>query len=639
MFAVLSRFGLPLLRKELLEQAARRRTYIVRVAYATLFFLACLMIILPEMSRAGNSPLGVLGIGRHIFIAIVAWQFAGIYLFLPALACSVLTIEKERNTLGLLFLTKLGPWTIIFEKLLSRLLPMYCLIFCSLPLLAFCMSFGGVNTVDVFVAVWFLSLTAFQICSVAVACSSFFRTTTAALLSCYAIMFIMGFGLPISDWLIFDRGLSTFIRNSMGSPLGIGANYSEIVLFAFIGFISFIVQIEGPMRVMSPWTAMWFNLIMGIPLVAAGLFALLIARICLVRRAFLPSKNLVLNLLRVLDRCFHFLNNNRVTRGIVVIKESSAEPYFSPIAWRETHKRSLGQTRYLIRVLLALEVPVLLVIISVMWRSSDAFDGGASIIFTTILVWLVSVLLITVTSAGLIAGERGRQTLDILLTLPLEGRRIIQEKIAGVQRLAWACTLPLVTSVLFEAQWRDIVGQRAWGGRTNFIWWEYLLTELSMVAIYIPLLIWLGLWIGLKVKSPTWATLTALVVVVAWCIVPLVAILTFWQLFISSGPSIESEGLAILLQLSPVFLFYQTEFDSLHDLSSTPLLPMIINVLLYGSCMLILRAWVLSSADQLLGRTKPKTRVEVSNDWDAETSTPSYVSQLATAANDDNSHA
>ncbi|MDB5339365.1 MAG: hypothetical protein JWN70_4984, partial [Planctomycetaceae bacterium] len=570
MFAVLRRFGLPLLVKELQEQAARRRTYIVRVAYATLFFFACMTIILPEMSRAGNSGLSVLGIGRNIFIGIVGWQFAGIYLFLPALACSVLTIEKERNTLGLLFLTKLEPWTIIFEKLLSRLLPMYCLIFCSMPLLAFCMSFGGVNTVDMFVAVWFLSLTAFQICSIAVACSSFFRTTTAALLTCYALMFMIGFGLPTADWLIHNE-LTNFIRN-IATPLGVNSNYAEIMLLSFVGFVGFIVQLEGPLGTMTPGTMFAFNLAMGVPLIASGLFALLIARICLVRRAFLPPKNLVLNLLRVLDRCFHTLNNNRVTRGIVVIKESASEPYFSPIAWRETHKRSLGQVRYLIRVLLALEVPVLLVVVSVIGRSAGSSgDGDVPVIITTVLVWLVSALLITVTSAGLIAGERGRQTLDILLTLPLQGRRIILEKIAGVQRLAWVCTLPLVTCILFEGMWRSIVGTRPWGQYQHFDGPEYMITSLSMVAIYIPLLIWLSLWIGLKVKSPTWATLTALAVVVSWCIVPLVVILTTWQLFISTGRSMESEGLAFLLQLSPIFLFYQSEFDSLHDLSHIPL--------------------------------------------------------------------
>ncbi|MDB5340794.1 MAG: hypothetical protein JWN70_6413, partial [Planctomycetaceae bacterium] len=55
--------------------------------------------------------------------------------------------------------------------------------------------------------------------------------------------------------------------------------------------------------------------------------------------------------------------------------------------------------------------------------------------------------------------------------------------------------------------------------------------------------------------------------------------------------------------------------------------------------MLLLRSWVLSSADQLLGRTKPKKLVIVSNDWDAESVESSEFSLLVTPAHDDNSHA
>ena len=618
MFAVLSRLSLPLLLKELLEQAARRRTYIIRVVYAMLFFLACLTVILPELSRAGNSALSVLGIGRNIFIGIVGWQFAGIYLFLPVLACSVLTVEKERNTLGLLFLTKLGPWTIIFEKLLSRLLPMYCLLFCSLPLLAFSMSFGGVNLIDLFVAVWFLALTAFQICSIAVACSSFFRTTTGALLSCYAAMFIMGFGLPILDWLIFENRIHNFLMSNFGVAIS-GGNAAEILMLAFVGFVGFITQVEGPLVFSGYWQTFYYNSLMAIPLIASGLLALLIARLCLVRRAFIPASNYVLYLLRLIDRCFHALNKNCVTRGIVVLEDATTEPYFSPIAWRETHKRSLGQTRYLIRVLMALELPVLMVILGVIWRSANDYnDAGVSMVITTMLVWVVSALLITVTSAGLIAGERSRQTMDILLTLPIEGRKIILDKIAGVCRLAWVCALPLVTCIVFEAWWRDVMGPRAWGGNRDFLWWEYLLTELSMVVVYVPLMVWVSLWIGLKVRSPTRATLTALVALVAWCIAPLLIIFSTWELFLSPGRDVVSSGMGMVLQFSPVFLYYQAEFESLHDLSSVPLLPMIFNMFLYGACLLVVRSWVLSSADQLLGRTKPKAPRSESNDWDEE---------------------
>ncbi len=610
MFAVLNRISLPLVVKELLEQAARRRTYIIRVAYASLFFLACLLIILSEMPPGGSSPFGVLGIGRTMFISIAGWQFAGIYLFLPAMACNVLTVEKERNTLGLLFLTKLGPWTIIIEKLMSRLLPMYCLILCSLPLLAFSMSFGGVNTVDFFIAVWFLSLTAFQICAIAVACSSVFRTTTGALLMCYLVMFLMGFGMLIADYLIFNQSISYWLRNNPW----FSSQDEELVLLSFVGFVGFIFQVEGVMPVTGPWQVLSFNLAMAVPLVGSGLVSLLIGRICLYRRAFIPATNPVLQILKSVDGTFQKLNNNRVTRGIVVLKEASGDPGFSPIAWRETQKRSLGQTRYLVRILLALEVPVLLTICGVVIQTRDADAGGVALSITTMLVWLVVTLLITVTSAGLISGERGRQTLEILLALPMSGRQIILDKLAGVRRVAFVCALPLLTCITFQTWWVETAGTyRARSYGESHLWWNYYFTKLSMVAIYIPLLIWLGLWIGLKIKSPTRATSAALITVAAWCVLPLIMVSTVWAL-LTTGDVISHIGL--LLQTSPAFLLFYTEYGSLHRLASLPLLPMLVNLLIYGSCTLVLRSWVLSYADQLLGRTLPRKKVILRNDWD-----------------------
>lgn len=608
MTKVLKNLSLPLLLKELIEQAARRRTYVIRVVYVSLFFLACLGVILPEMARSGGSPLNMLGVGRNIFIYIVAWQFAGIYLFLPALTCSVITAEKETNTLGLLFLTRLGPWTIVFEKLLSRLLPMYCLLFCSLPLLAFTISFGGITSTDLLPAIWFLALTTFQIAAMAVACSAFFRTTTGALLACYALMFVVGFGLPICDWLVFDNTLRQMIQDivrQLPGPVNNAYMYSEVVLFSFVGFAQFVMQAERSTMFPNYW---WLTLLRGVPLILSGLVPLAIARFFLVRRAFVPSKNLLLLFLRRMDGIFHALNNNRLTRGIIVLDESRTEPDFSPIAWRETHKRSLGQTRYLVRVLLALQVPVLLVIMTTIFRAADDYyGGGGTVSAMTLLVWLVAALLVTVTSAGLIAGERGRQTLDILLTLPMTGRQIILDKIAGVRRLVWICAVPLVTCICFEAWWRDVIGNRGYGAQEQYLWWVYLLTALSLVATYLPLLSWLSIWIGLKTKSPTRATLTALITIVAWCVIPLIVILVYWESWLRprGGGSIEGAGYAMLLQLSPLGLLFQSEFGALHRFSELQLLPMFVNLLIYGSFCRILRMRVLLHADRLLGRTKP----------------------------------
>ena len=131
---IVNRIGLPLLTKEMLEQAARKRTDVLRAAFAAAMVLV-LAIGVVEVRTAGGG-LGIPGRGRELFDALVGVQFFGIYAIIPGIAAGAISVEKERNTLQLLLLTKLGPWTIIFEKLLSRLVPVLMLLLTAVPVMA-----------------------------------------------------------------------------------------------------------------------------------------------------------------------------------------------------------------------------------------------------------------------------------------------------------------------------------------------------------------------------------------------------------------------------------------------------------------------------------------------------------------------
>src|SRR5579863_2483215 len=219
--------GLPLLAKELIEQAARKRTFVIRVVYATVLFLMASLFFYRTLQFAVQSPLAVLGHGQEMFAALVGIQFAGIYFFMPAMTCSVITQEKERASLQLLFLTRLGPWTILFEKLLGRLVPMGCFLLLSLPLIGFAYTLGGVSREMLWKGIWLLFLATIQMGTLALMCSAFFRTTTVAFMASYVIAFIMFFGpylclmtAILVGWALhvdFERVFSEVIPNVPGA--------------------------------------------------------------------------------------------------------------------------------------------------------------------------------------------------------------------------------------------------------------------------------------------------------------------------------------------------------------------------------------------------------------------------------------
>ncbi len=121
MLAALRRhLGMPLLTKELAEQAARKRTYLIRFVYtAVLFGVGCSSFM---TGSAGNSDL--LGQGQEMFYQVFHLQLAAILLVLPALCAGAFAGEKERESLSLLLLTTIPSPLIVLQKLLSRVIPM-----------------------------------------------------------------------------------------------------------------------------------------------------------------------------------------------------------------------------------------------------------------------------------------------------------------------------------------------------------------------------------------------------------------------------------------------------------------------------------------------------------------------------------
>src|ERR1035438_1719343 len=187
------RLDWPLLGKELLEQATRKQMYVIRVTYAlVLFGVFCVYYA----RHLAEGQLLALGRGMGPFQFLVTAQLATIYLFLPPLMAGALAQEKERDTLGLLFLTDLTPWELILQKYVGRLIPMLTLLFLSLPLLAVAYSLGGVSVGMLYSSAATLFLTCLWVGALALECSAHEASTFQALVRCWG--FCLGFAICCS---------------------------------------------------------------------------------------------------------------------------------------------------------------------------------------------------------------------------------------------------------------------------------------------------------------------------------------------------------------------------------------------------------------------------------------------------------
>jgi ABC-type transport system involved in multi-copper enzyme maturation permease subunit len=581
------------------------------------------MFFYDKLHAGATSPLAILGSGRSLFMTLVFLQFAGVYLFMPAITCGVVTQEKERDSLQLLFLTRLGPWAILFEKLLGRVVPMFSFLLLSLPLLAFAYSLGGISASLLWTGVWMLALAMIQMGTLALLCSTFFRTTVAAFISTYVIAFILFFGpyvmlmvLILVGYLLgidFEqllRGISSWITPDM----------VFLVAFPFFAPPYFAVLTVMP-------GAMGFWLMFGhsvVSLATSGV-CLLLARKCLVPRAFLTPRNYLLEFLKLFDRREPARRVSGPKSTVVIETDPARLPADAPIAWRETTRRSLGRARYLFRLLLFTEIPLLLfcglLVVTNLLTDDYSIIPRILVTLAVFLLWLLAVLVVAVQSASLIAGERSRQTLDVLCTTPLSGREIVLQKFAGVRRLIFVLLVPFLTLFLCEVLVREISAERRRWGEEHFNAPGYLATGVLTVGIYLPLIAWMSLAIGLKVRTQARAMIGSMAAIIGWSVVPY--LFCFMPLAIAmSGPA-NNDGVLYLVSLfSPATIVFWNEIqdDVLRRAFGEAIwLPYFLNFLGYGIALVLFRTLALRNADRWLGRGERgrEEALENSGPWES----------------------
>jgi ABC-type transport system involved in multi-copper enzyme maturation permease subunit len=570
-----TRLSLPLLGKELTETAARRRTYILRVVYALLLF-AIFWFTMPSrmLSAGGNGqilPFRLLGFGRELFQQLLVIQIFGVLLFQPALMCGRITQEKERDSLVLLFLTKMRPWGIVLQKYLGGLMPMLSFLLLGLPLAGVAYAFGGVESKLLLEGIGGLLLLATQVGAIALMCSAWCRTTVSALISSYVVGLAFYAGPPLLGSLIWE------IRRALEPALRYDYNQESYrVLLIPQAAISYTSRGGS------------FSLWPLAPSIASVLVFLCLARLFLIRRAFLPPSNFLPRVFAWIDGVMK--SANRFAGGVVLYRDRGSLPVDNPIYWRETQRRVLGKPHYLFRILCLIEVPTVLLCMAVVlgdYRSSS----NVSLSVTAFLFASLAMATLSATAANSIVSERVGQTLEVLLTTPLAATQIIRQKDRALRRLELVIAVPLIT----------IFGTRAFlmGGeysRAYSDWVSYFCCAMIMVIIYLPMITWLSLWIGLRVRTRFQAILAALGAIAGW-----MALTPILALMLDSGNEQHSRWWMLL---SPLGMPSLNEFDKLPTLAGleSPWPAIIINAVVYIFIALGIRRQLFRDAERCLRR-------------------------------------
>lgn len=536
---LLRRGSLPLLARDLREQAARPRTYVIRVSYALLFFAVVFWHVneLFDFLEAGLTVME-LGRGREIFDKLVLWQLAGIYLVMPIVTAGAIAHEKERDTLQVLMTTQLPPATVMREKLGSRVFVMFCLVAMSLPMLAFSYSLGGVRPLQFAGSITLLMTTIIQVGAFTLMMSAWCTSTASTFTSTLAL------GVPV---------------------LGLTA----------LGVVPSIIS--------SSFPGVWI-LVAVIQVVTARAF-LFFGQQSLVSRLAVPNRNVVLELFHGVDLFFRELND-RLARGKTVFDDRLILPENDPIAWRGLYRKSLGTPRYVVRILMALGLPVSFTCWFGYLQAGHDYPAHITMFSATLaILWLITVPLLCSAVAGLVAAERTQQTLNVILVSPLEGADILQQYLRGLRRLLYVLAVPF--AMIYCSRYLSYTSS------PNEI--IRLIGSFLTLGLFVPLSVWIGMLIGLRVATQLRALVQSVTVLLVWSVLPAI---------LFAGP-VNDPWLESLLALSPGVFLIRLEAATIDPVALTPA------ACFYGLLLVAVRNYSLSHADRYLDRCSSVTETSL----------------------------
>jgi ABC-type transport system involved in multi-copper enzyme maturation permease subunit len=397
-------FENPVLQRELLVNLRTGRSFLLLGAYQLLLALV-VMVAWPTDERLdlSSSPPSA----RRLVDLFFLGQYVIASLMAPSFAAGAITGEKERMTYELLLATPLRPVAIILGKMVASLTHLAVIIVGSLPIITLCLPLGGLSVYEVLAAYLGLIVSVILFGAIGIACSSYFRRTSASLVVSYLMI------LPLV------MGAIWFWR-SMESSGALRLQLTVLVIpaFAFTAVMLLCGNAAGRM-LYPPDVGSEGKDVVDIEKENEQAVGLVINRDQFPDRLFAPPK-----------------------------KQSLMPDGANPVYDKEIHNEIFSQGTLMLR--LVIQISMLLALPLMAWL---LFIQSEKAPWFVVFVIVFNMLVGPVFLAGGVSGERERQTLDLLLTSTVTSWQILWGKLLVGLRISCVLTgfllWPLLLASLF----------------------------------------------------------------------------------------------------------------------------------------------------------------------------------------------
>ena len=466
-------------------------------------------------------------------------------------------------------ISRLSAWDIVLQKYFARLVPFCTFLLLLVPFGAVAYSLGGVSVGDILEVIATLLSAVLRVAAIALFCSALCRSTLAAFLAAYLSLFVLYAALPLL-WL----WLSNTYRHIFDD------DWVEL-------------WIVGPWIDNSPSLG---ETIFHAGLLLAGLWACLAVTRVLLARPMRQRGAIAKQMHRRFDRIVEWLN--QFVGGVHWGSSKATLPDQAPVSWRERSRAAVCVPRHMFRLFCLVCVPTIFILLflaaahaDIFWTAARRHRNADGFSIFLMFLWLPALLVPAVYVANLISGERSDQTLDVLLTTPLEPRDILRQKMAAVPRVVGLVALPLVITVLIEF-WGEYACRRMLG--EGII---YLVLALGSIFIYEHLVVWIAMRSSLRTRRRSAVVLLTLIWILAFILVPLLLAAVIG--LAGHGDPFEFEE---MLFMSPGGVFILAEFHVFDD-DVDYLAAGLSGLAIYFTIAMVIRYRCFATADRLLHRT------------------------------------
>jgi ABC-type transport system involved in multi-copper enzyme maturation permease subunit len=437
--------GNPILVRVVFAGGKRLRHLWIRTGYLAVLTVAVIVGVLIAQSQAGGgaSLAALAKSATRVFEYISIVQMGMVCVLAPVFAAGAITQERDAQTYHILLATPLSNAQIVLGSLLSRLYFVIVLLLASVPLFCIMMVWGGVTGREIILTLALCVATATVTASVAIAVSVMKVGTGRTIFSFY-----LAIGLYLMGVWAAARLPALIPSESEPAP---GQIDRMSWLAAFHPFLAlWVVLNKTPAPDPSttahygfPW-AQWLAYPHGSFIVMSLLIsvALVCVSMLFVRRGAKVGEQ------TLLGRLF------RTERYRGADSELSRKPrhvWSNPVAWREAVTRAAAGSGGRMRLaLIAAGGLAAVMLLVAYWKGLPA---GAVRLWLKGLVGVelgLALFIVTATAATSMTREKEEQTLDLLLTTPLESRHLIGGKIRGLVAFALPMLfLPAASILLF----------------------------------------------------------------------------------------------------------------------------------------------------------------------------------------------